>query len=73
MVEPPCPREGSYYSQIIHVLQYIDMFKSKTFNVLRTISMCTTSLHSKFCKIVLWNECTRIVWMDYLLQIILHH
>ena len=23
------------------------------------ISLCTTSIHSKFCKIVLWYECTR--------------
>jgi hypothetical protein len=35
------------------------------FYVLWTVSMCTTSLHSKFCKIVLWYECTRIIWMDY--------
>ena len=30
--------------------------------------MCTTSLHSKLCKIVLRYECTRIIRMDYLLQ-----
>ena len=33
------------------------------------VSMCTTSLHSKFHKIVLWCECTRIIWMDNLLQV----
>jgi hypothetical protein len=29
--------------------------------------MCTSSLHFKICKIVLWYECTRIIWMDYML------
>ena len=48
------------------------MFKSKTYYVSWTVSMCTTSLHSKFSKIVLWYESTRIIWMDYLLQIVLH-
>ena len=46
----------------------MDMFKSKNYYILWTVSMCTTSLHSKFCKIVLWHECTRLIWMDYLLQ-----
>ena len=27
------------------------MFKSKNYYVLWTVSICTTSLHSKFCKI----------------------
>jgi hypothetical protein len=53
----PLVRESPHYSQIIHVLQYINMFKSKYYYVLWTVSMCTTSLHSKFCKIVLWYEC----------------
>lgn len=34
--------------------------------------MCTTSLHSKLCELVLWYGYTRIMWMDSLLQIILH-
>ena len=46
------------------------MFESKNYYVLWTISMCTTSFHSKLCKIILWYECTRIIWMDHLLQII---
>ena len=46
------------------------MFSSKYYYVLWTVSMCTTSLHSKFCEIVLWYECTMVIWMDYLLQII---
>ena len=37
------------------------------------VSMCTsTSLPFKFRKSVLWHECTRIIWMDYLLQLFLH-
>jgi hypothetical protein len=29
-----------------------------------------TKYDSKICKIVLWYECKRIIWMDYLLRII---
>ena len=42
----------------------MDMFESKKCYVLWTISMCTTSLHSKFREIVLWYEYTRMIWMD---------
>ena len=41
------------------------MFKSIKYYVLWTVSMCTTSLHSKFSGIVLWYECTRIIWMEF--------
>ena len=51
--------------KLIHVLLYIDTFKSKNYSVLWTVAMCTTSLHSKFYKIVLWCECTRIIWTYY--------
>ena len=45
------------------------MLKSKNCYVLWTVSMCTTSLQSKFCKIVLWYERTRIIWMNYLFKL----
>ena len=48
------------------------MLKSKNYYVLWTVAMCVASLHSKICKIVLWYECARIIWMDSLLQTILH-
>jgi hypothetical protein len=38
----------------------------KIYYVLWTVSMCTTSLHSKLCRIVLWYECTRMIWMNCL-------
>ena len=72
MNEPPYPRESPHYFQIIRIIYNIDMFKSENYYVLWTVSMCTTSLHSKFGKIIVWCEHTRIIWMDYLLQIILH-
>ena len=69
---PPGPKKSPHHFQIVLVLQYMDMFKSKNYDVSWTVSMCTTSLHSKLYKIVFWYECTRIIWMDYLLRIILH-
>ena len=58
---------SNYWCIIIH--RHVQI---KKYYILWTVSMCTTSLHSRFGKIVLWNEWTRIIWMDYLLQIILH-
>ena len=70
MDEPLCPRESPHYFRIIYVLIHTDMFKSKMYYVLWTVSMCTTSFHSKFSRIIFGYEFTWKIWMDYLLQII---
>ena len=44
--------------------KYIGMFKATNYYVLWTVSMCTTSLQSEHCRIVLWYKCTRIIYMD---------
>ena len=41
----------------------------KNYYVLWTVSMCTTSLHSKFHNINPWYEYTSIIWMAYLLKL----
>ena len=65
-----------YLCDFIRVLIFATVSKCrkspKLTNIVMTVSMCTIPLHSKFYKIVLWYECTRIIWMGYLLQIILH-
>jgi hypothetical protein len=71
MDKPLCQRESP--TLFSTVLQYIDMFETNNKTTYYGWSQCALH-HSifKFCKIGLWYECTRIIWMDYLLQIILH-
>ena len=75
MDQPPCPskRKSTMFPkhscitihrqiEIKKLLRWMDSFSVHT----------TSSLHSEFCTIILWYECTRITRMHYPLQIILH-
>ena len=71
---PPCPREKStLFSNYSCIIIYRHVQSIKLLCTIvdgLNVHYITTSLHSKFFEIILWYESTRIIWMDYMLQII---
>ena len=64
---PPSKRKSHKLSNYISIIIHKHVQNKKLLRILNSLNVhYCTSLHSKLCKIVLWYQRTRIIWMDYL-------
>ena len=70
MDEPPVQEKVHINLKLLmHCNQYRNVLIKKLVRIMDSLNVHYITPR---CKIVLWYECTRLIWMDNLLQIILH-